>query len=225
MAVRFNPPPNWPVPPPGWKPPLGWQPGSELPPLPSNWTLWIPDDDGTDEELSVRAAVEFRFGLGVLTGLLLTVCATFSCYVALAAFTFQETIVHRDNGRTIAGYFNSVGYQPLKALIGPVFDRGGDNNEVAYAIATSVVAMIAALFAVLLVYRRRQIIGWATGFVLLVAMHYAIVVILLTAGQAGGGYQMANPSVWPIAGLILWSATAGVALSAYRAQAGDRPRR
>ncbi|GAB3115342.1 hypothetical protein GCM10027055_22950 [Janibacter alkaliphilus] len=37
----FNPPPNWPEPPPGWRPPRGWQPGPELPEPPRGWALWV----------------------------------------------------------------------------------------------------------------------------------------------------------------------------------------
>jgi hypothetical protein len=44
MGYRFNPPPNWPAPPPGWFPPPGWQPASEWPVPPPGWQLWI--DDG-----------------------------------------------------------------------------------------------------------------------------------------------------------------------------------
>lgn len=44
MAFRFNPPPNWPVPPPGWTPQPGWMPLPEWPDPPPGWQLWV--DDG-----------------------------------------------------------------------------------------------------------------------------------------------------------------------------------
>lgn len=45
IALRFNPPPGWPVPPAGWGPPPNWQPDRAWPPPPYGWPLWI--DDGT----------------------------------------------------------------------------------------------------------------------------------------------------------------------------------
>lgn len=42
-SIRFNPPPNWPVPPPGWTPPPGWAPHPAWPPPPAGWQLWIAD--------------------------------------------------------------------------------------------------------------------------------------------------------------------------------------
>ena len=43
MGYRFNPPPNWPAPPPGWVPPSGWKPLPEWPAPPPGWQLWIDD--------------------------------------------------------------------------------------------------------------------------------------------------------------------------------------
>jgi Domain of unknown function (DUF4190)/Septum formation len=43
VALRFNPPPGWPVPP-GFAPPQGWQPDPSWPPVPPEWPLWIADD-------------------------------------------------------------------------------------------------------------------------------------------------------------------------------------
>jgi hypothetical protein len=40
---RFNPPPNWPAPPPGWVPMPGWRPSPEWPAPPPGWQLWIDD--------------------------------------------------------------------------------------------------------------------------------------------------------------------------------------
>jgi hypothetical protein len=46
MGLRFNPPPNWPPPPPGFVPPPRWQPDPAWPPPPPGWQLWVPDDSG-----------------------------------------------------------------------------------------------------------------------------------------------------------------------------------
>ncbi len=42
-GYRFNAPPNWPEPPPGWSPPPGWLPDPGWGPLPPGWQLWIED--------------------------------------------------------------------------------------------------------------------------------------------------------------------------------------
>lgn len=42
-GYRFNPPPNWPAPPPGWVPSPGWRPSPEWPAPPPGWQLWIDD--------------------------------------------------------------------------------------------------------------------------------------------------------------------------------------
>lgn len=42
-AMRFNPPPNWPVPP-GWAPGPGRQPDPSWPPAPTGWRFWVPQD-------------------------------------------------------------------------------------------------------------------------------------------------------------------------------------
>jgi hypothetical protein len=51
MGYRFNPPPNWPAPPPGWVPVPGWQPSPEWPAPPPGWQLWI--DDTTSAQVIV----------------------------------------------------------------------------------------------------------------------------------------------------------------------------
>ncbi|CED91124.1 hypothetical protein [Actinomyces succiniciruminis] len=43
MALRFNPPPNWPAPPEGFTPPPGWQPDPAWGPAPEGWQLWVED--------------------------------------------------------------------------------------------------------------------------------------------------------------------------------------
>lgn len=43
MSMRYNPPPNWPAPPPGWTPPPGWRPDPSWPPAPPEWRLWVHD--------------------------------------------------------------------------------------------------------------------------------------------------------------------------------------
>jgi hypothetical protein len=41
--MKFNPPPNWPPPSPGWSPPPGWHPDPLWPPPPPGWRLWVDD--------------------------------------------------------------------------------------------------------------------------------------------------------------------------------------
>jgi hypothetical protein len=42
--MGYNPPPGWPIPPPGWSPYEGWQPDPSWGPAPPGWNLWIADD-------------------------------------------------------------------------------------------------------------------------------------------------------------------------------------
>jgi hypothetical protein len=43
-GFRFNTPPGWPAPPPGWQPPEGWTPDPNWPPAPPGWSFWIPEE-------------------------------------------------------------------------------------------------------------------------------------------------------------------------------------
>lgn len=48
MALRFNPPPNWPSPPEGFVPPPGWQPDPSWEPAPEGWQFWVEDTAAED---------------------------------------------------------------------------------------------------------------------------------------------------------------------------------
>ena len=52
MALRFNPPPNWPAPPDGFVPPAGWQPDPAWGPAPEGWQLWVDDSATTGPNAS-----------------------------------------------------------------------------------------------------------------------------------------------------------------------------
>lgn len=43
MALRFDPPPNWPAMPEGWQPGPGWRPNPSWGPPPYGWQLWRED--------------------------------------------------------------------------------------------------------------------------------------------------------------------------------------
>jgi hypothetical protein len=66
VTRRFNPPPNWPLPPEGWRPPPGWKPDPAWPPAPPGWELWIDDGWTTPNKI-----VLLRVGAGVMWLLLL----------------------------------------------------------------------------------------------------------------------------------------------------------
>ncbi|WP_159813973.1 hypothetical protein [Actinomyces sp. zg328] len=55
MALRFNPPPNWPAPPEGFVPPAGWQPDPAWGPAPEGWQLWVEDSGGAASPVSASA--------------------------------------------------------------------------------------------------------------------------------------------------------------------------
>jgi hypothetical protein len=44
VRARFNPPPNWPPPPPGWTPAANFTPDPAWPAPPPGWPLWVLDD-------------------------------------------------------------------------------------------------------------------------------------------------------------------------------------
>ncbi len=46
---RFNPPPNWPTPPPGWQPPTDWRPDPTWPEPPYGWQLWITENTPAEQ--------------------------------------------------------------------------------------------------------------------------------------------------------------------------------
>lgn len=62
MGLRFNPPPNWPPPPPGFVPPPRWQPDPDWPPPPPGWQLWVPDDAAERPGGFARRPPEFAAG-------------------------------------------------------------------------------------------------------------------------------------------------------------------
>jgi hypothetical protein len=45
VGLRYNPPPGWPPPPPGFTPKPGWEPDPSWPPPPPGWQLWVDDDE------------------------------------------------------------------------------------------------------------------------------------------------------------------------------------
>ena len=57
MALRFNPPPNWPAPPEGFEPPAGWQPDPAWGPAPEGWQIWV-DDSAASAASAAGAASE-----------------------------------------------------------------------------------------------------------------------------------------------------------------------
>src|SRR5829696_2185774 len=73
---KFNPPPNWPAPPPGWTPPQGWKAPANWPPPPKGWKFWLPDEkDGswfgrhkTLTSVGVLAALLLLFIVSVASG-------------------------------------------------------------------------------------------------------------------------------------------------------------
>src|SRR5215469_3115881 len=50
--MRFNQPPGWPPPPPGFVPGPSWRPDPRWPPPPAGWQLWVPDQDERDAGLT-----------------------------------------------------------------------------------------------------------------------------------------------------------------------------
>lgn len=76
MAQRWNPPPSWPAPPPGWTPPAGWRPDPSWGPPPPGWSLWVDEGSWVARHRAATAGLAvvavLVVGLGVLaaTGVL-----------------------------------------------------------------------------------------------------------------------------------------------------------
>ena len=67
--MKFNPPPNWPASPEGFKPAPDWVPDPSLPAPPPGWQLWVDDDvalpgESTEGQRHHRQAL-LSFGIGV----------------------------------------------------------------------------------------------------------------------------------------------------------------
>ncbi len=61
MGLRFNPPPQWPVPA-GFTPPPGWLPDPGWPAAPLGWELWVNDDTMPGPGPGPDPAQGFGFG-------------------------------------------------------------------------------------------------------------------------------------------------------------------
>lgn len=60
MTKRFNPPPNWPVPPVGWAPSPGWAPDPAWGPAPAGWQLWVDEAPyGVSREYGSKGASQY----------------------------------------------------------------------------------------------------------------------------------------------------------------------
>jgi hypothetical protein len=60
MTKRFNPPPNWPVPPVGWAPSPGWAPDPAWGPAPEGWQLWVDEAPyGVSKEYGSEGASQY----------------------------------------------------------------------------------------------------------------------------------------------------------------------
>ncbi|SEQ30486.1 hypothetical protein [Microlunatus flavus] len=99
MALRtvYNPPPNWPDPPPGWKPPPGWQPDPSWGPPPEGWELW------TKERANPYAWL-FGLGSGVVLLVVLIAIGTIAAGTPPSPEAFGEIL-----GRCVtAGIVTSI---------------------------------------------------------------------------------------------------------------------
>lgn len=81
--MRFNPPPNWPAPAPGWQPPAGWQPDPSWGPPPPGWNLWVDDLGRPAAAPKQGMGTGAKVGLAVVGGLV-GLCALFGIIGALS---------------------------------------------------------------------------------------------------------------------------------------------
>ncbi|MDF0528936.1 hypothetical protein P0W64_22070 [Tsukamurella sp. 8F] len=115
--MRFNPPPNWPPVPKGWRPEPGWQPDPSWPDPPAGWQLWV----GRDSRDTLRWVV----AIGALVVVLALTAggaywvylrSSFHCWngergtkgqctpiVGVEGLTWIAPALHDLNGKTVAG--------------------------------------------------------------------------------------------------------------------------
>jgi len=55
-GIRFNAPPGWPEPEPGWAPPPGWNPDPSWPPAPDGWRFYVQADELVADETDAVTA-------------------------------------------------------------------------------------------------------------------------------------------------------------------------
>jgi hypothetical protein len=73
MAMRYNPPPGWEVPPEDWTPPQDWKPDPSWPAAPEGWIFWLdPEQRGkhrprprVSRKVVVMAVIVALLGVGV----------------------------------------------------------------------------------------------------------------------------------------------------------------
>lgn len=103
MPARFNPPPNWPQPDPGWQPPAGWTPDPTWGPPPPGWNLWVDEQGrpvsgpGAKKGLSTGAKVGLWVGGG-----LVALCALFGIIGAIAGGGDDESPAARETSTSAA---------------------------------------------------------------------------------------------------------------------------
>ena len=69
--LRYNPPPNWPPAPRGWKPEIGWQPDPAWGPAPPGWKLW--DDRSWRRRHPFWSAIDITLSVLLLLGVVAVV--------------------------------------------------------------------------------------------------------------------------------------------------------
>lgn len=67
--LRFNLPPNWPAPPPGWTPGPGWQPDPQWPDPPVGWPLFTDDEPDVYRAPASESSAERSATGGVSVGI------------------------------------------------------------------------------------------------------------------------------------------------------------
>ena len=112
MGLRYNPPPTWPPPPPGFTPKRGWQPDPAWPPPPAGWPFWVDDDEpaaGPDRP-SRWALASFILGIFAVVPL--------SVIFSLVGLARIRRLGQRGRGLAMAGLILSLGWIAVFAAVG-----------------------------------------------------------------------------------------------------------
>jgi hypothetical protein len=124
----FNPPPNWPQPPPGWRPHRGWVPDPAWPPPPDRWPVWLSVPPNRGKRIAVGL-----LAIGVLIAMPIVISVStsggssdsnVSAHDQCVATLSQDFL----NGYTPPGIINSMGYYAPDYVPGSGAPSGSDQS-------------------------------------------------------------------------------------------------
>lgn len=115
--MRYNPPPNWPAPPPGWAPGADWAPDPLWPQPPPGWQFWVEDSaPGLSRQAKQRGSRLSGTALIAVAAVLV---------VVVAGVVAAVVLTRGDNG-------SQAGLNPTAARTPVTLPFGGNGKEQFY---------------------------------------------------------------------------------------------